>query len=158
MQRLLPPILWLLLLIVVAVIMGLRDTLHRTDIAELDLRMAPFADYRWAGAILGVTGLALLIAGRRAFSIADTNINTFDKPTRLVTNGVFAVSRNPMYLGFLLTLLGVSVLTFEPLTLIAPAIFWAASSAWYIPFEERAAATAFGDAYQDYCRRTRRWI
>ncbi len=158
MQRVIPPILWLLLLIGVGMIMGFRESLHRSDISELDERLAHLADFRWIGAILVIAGLVLLITGRRAFAVARTNIYTFGEPTRLVTNGVFALSRNPMYLGFLLTLLGAAVLTFEPMTLIAPTIFWAAASIWYIPFEERAAASAFGDAYQDYCRRTRRWI
>lgn len=103
-------------------------------------------------------GLYLLIAARRAFRRARTTVMTFDNPDRLVTAGPFAFSRNPMYLGFVLVLLGIALLAGYAVGFLAPLIFFLLASFWYIPFEERAAARAFGADYASYRARTRRWI
>jgi protein-S-isoprenylcysteine O-methyltransferase Ste14 len=63
-----------------------------------------------------------------------------------------------MYLGLVVALIGIAVASNTLPNLGLAAIFLAIVDRWYIPFEERAAAAVFGEAYVDYCRRTRRWL
>ena len=103
-------------------------------------------------------GIWLLVSARHAFARARTTVMTFDPPTRLVTSGPFSFTRNPMYLGFLLVLLGAALLAGYAVGFLAPLIFFVLAQAWYIPFEERAAAAAFGGDYDRYRAATRRWL
>jgi protein-S-isoprenylcysteine O-methyltransferase Ste14 len=148
MRRLLPPI----LVVLCAIVM--------------------LALFRWmpAGEVLPspynyVIGVPLILAGlgfglyaARQFSRVRTNIKTFDKPNVLVTDGAFRFSRNPMYLGFAIALLGFAI----KLNVLAPFLvvlgFVLITHFWYIRFEERMAGETFGEAYEDYRRKTRRWI
>ncbi|PHR20101.1 MAG: S-isoprenylcysteine methyltransferase [Hoeflea sp.] len=105
-----------------------------------------------------IAGLWLLVSARLAFLRSKTTIMTFDRPEKLVTSGPFAFTRNPMYLGFLLLLIGAAVLAGYAAGIVAPLMFFVLARFWYIPFEERAAEEAFGSEYAAYRARTRRWI
>ncbi|MCE3289332.1 MAG: hypothetical protein K0R83_1344, partial [Caulobacter sp.] len=83
---------------------------------------------------------------------------TFDDPDVLVTGGPFRFTRNPMYLGFLLLLAGVALGLGAASPWIVPVVFWLLADRWYIPFEERAMRRTFGEAYEAYARRVRRWV
>ncbi|WP_416384449.1 methyltransferase family protein [Roseibium aggregatum] len=85
-------------------------------------------------------------------------MHTFRQPTRLVTSGIYALSRNPMYLGFLLMLLGVAVCTNEALNVLFAIVFFLVAQFWYIPIEERNAERTFGQPYLDYRKNVRRWL
>lgn len=87
-----------------------------------------------------------------------TNIKTFDSPNTRVTNGWFRFSRNPMYLGFTLLLAGAAAVAGCAYAFAPPMVFVIVAARIYIPFEERAMVTTFGDAYGSYCRKVRRWI
>ena len=112
----------------------------------------------WLGLIPLLLGIGVLMIGSGRFRRAGTNIKTFDEPGQMVTDGPFRFSRNPMYLGFLLFLLGIAVLMGALTPLLGPALFALAAQLWYIPFEERAMSAKFGDAYHAYVRKVRRWI
>lgn len=111
-----------------------------------------------AGAILMGVGLVPLIVARIQFAKTKTNIFTFDEPGQLVTTGVFRVSRNPMYLGFALLLLGVSWLLRSIPAMIIFMAFVLITDRWYIAFEERWMRDKFGSAFEAYAKRTRRWL
>jgi protein-S-isoprenylcysteine O-methyltransferase Ste14 len=120
---------------------------------------------RWAGPpanLLGVpvavAGLLLAVAGSRAFDRAGANIQTFEEPTALVTGGWFARTRNPMYLGFLIALLGTAVLVGSLSALLGPVGFFLAAQFHYVPFEEERMRETFGADYEEYARHVRRWI
>ena len=111
---------------------------------------------------LGCELLAVVINLTAIFSFikSKTTINPV-KPhtaTSLVTSGVFAFSRNPMYLGLLLFLFGfalqVNVVGGIPLLLL----FVLYMNAFQILPEERAMLEVFGDEYQEYAENVRRWI
>lgn len=114
----------------------------------------------WNGVGLAplVLGAWLLLAGSGRFRRIGTNIKTFDEPGILVTDGLFSVSRNPMYLGFVLVLTGAGLLMGTASPLAMPILFALIADLWYIRFEERALRRKFGEAYEAYARRTRRWI
>ena len=144
MQWLIPPRLWLALLVTMIVGALLRAA---------DPIAGPWLI--WAGGALAALGVAVLLTAHRTFQRAETTVHTFHEPGEMVTDGLFAYSRNPMYLGFLTALLGVALALRDPLALLGPAVFWAAAQFWYIPFEERAAEARFGEAYR---RRVRQWL
>ncbi|NIH67170.1 methyltransferase family protein [Modestobacter marinus] len=79
------------------------------------------------------------------------------RPQRLVTSGPYAVSRNPMYLGHLVFLAGLTALTRSPLAVAVTAVL--------VPwFDARARAdharlvSLFGEPYRDYATRVPRWL
>jgi protein-S-isoprenylcysteine O-methyltransferase Ste14 len=145
MQRLLPPLLFALLLIPVLL-------LHRWTAGP------GFPTPVWLWAVPLGLGLAGLMAARVQFTRSDSEIMTFDTPRNMVTGGAFGVSRNPMYLGFLLILLAAALSTGSIWALAAPAVFFAACHWWYIPAEEANMKATFGATYAAYAARVRRWL
>lgn len=95
-----------------------------------------------------------------AFVRAKTTVNPVrvDRATRLVTTGLYRVSRNPMYLGLITVLAGWALLLgrLGPFLLIA--VFERLMVTFQIRAEEIALAARFGDEYVAYARRVGRWI
>lgn len=78
-------------------------------------------------------------------------------PERLVTTGPFAYCRNPMYLGHIIFLLGLTL----SLGSVLAAIITAASAVWFqfrVRRDEKRLAERFGQSYVDYAARVARWI
>jgi protein-S-isoprenylcysteine O-methyltransferase Ste14 len=78
-------------------------------------------------------------------------------PDHLVTDGVYARTRNPMYLGHLLFLTGLALLTRSPLAVG----LLGALGPWYgtrVAADERRLREAFGEEYAAYCERVPRWL
>jgi protein-S-isoprenylcysteine O-methyltransferase Ste14 len=114
--------------------------------------------YTLVGAAVAALGLVVTLSGARLFARVRTNLRTRNEPGVLVTDGLFRWSRNPMYLGFVLLLLGTAILLGTTTPFIAPALFAIIADRWYIVFEERAMQTKFGAQYEAYMDRTRRWL
>jgi protein-S-isoprenylcysteine O-methyltransferase Ste14 len=79
-------------------------------------------------------------------------------PAALVTGGVFALSRNPIYLGDALVLAGAILWWDAPLALPLIPAFVAIITRRFILGEEAALARAFGPAWQAWSARVPRWI
>lgn len=75
----------------------------------------------------------------------------------LVTTGLYAYSRNPIYVGIMLFLIGCVITVPGPLSLIAFGLSAAIIPA-IIAREEAFLIEQFGDAYRTYCSRVRRWL
>lgn len=105
-----------------------------------------------------VVGVVVLSLGHREFDRRAAEVHTFKTPHSMVTSGIFRYTRNPMYLGFLLVLLGGMLFAHSWLALVAPLGFFAASQFWYIPHEEAKLRAVFGAQYEAYTAQTRRWI
>ncbi len=103
-------------------------------------------------------GIMLATAAEGQFRRVGTNVNTFGLATILVTDGCFKCSRNPMYLSFALILIGawITLGSLSPFLGIVAFIF--VTDQWYIAYEERRLAETFGQAYEIYRKRTRRWL
>ena len=114
--------------------------------------------YNWIGVLVGVIGLLIGIAGSATFVRKKTELNTFKNPGELVTTGVFAISRNPMYLGFFLLLLGVALVLGGTAPFAIALLFFLIAQFWYVRFEEARMQAAFGERFEAYRRKTRRWI
>ena len=106
-----------------------------------------------AGALLMmIAGLAML---RRRTTVDP--LHPADA-SALVTGGIFAISRNPIYLGDLLILCGWLLWLGNPLGLLVAASFVLWLTLLQIRHEEAALVARFGDDYRTYCRRVRRWL
>ena len=114
----------------------------------------------WIGGALAVLGICIAVLGVREFRKAQTTVNPLDpsRASNLVTSGVFGLSRNPMYLGMLLVTIGYSVALAKPLSMLVVVMFALYINRWQIIPEERAIRKLFGQEFDDYCAKTRRWI
>jgi protein-S-isoprenylcysteine O-methyltransferase Ste14 len=110
------------------------------------------------GLPLIMLGLSFILFTAYNFKKVQTNIHTFHNPNKLVTSGLFKISRNPIYLGFMFILIGATFLFNAMSTFIGPVIFFLSANFWYIPYEEKAAEEAFGQDYLAYKNKVRRWI
>lgn len=107
---------------------------------------------------LAVLGLWLIARFFLAMRRARTTIDPRGTPTALVTEGVFALSRNPCYLGFVLIALGAAFWADAPLGLAVAAALWALLDRRYARPEEAGLAEAFGPAARDWIARVPRWL
>jgi protein-S-isoprenylcysteine O-methyltransferase Ste14 len=80
------------------------------------------------------------------------------KASRLVTGGVFRISRNPMYLGLALLLIGWAVWLGSASPWLIPPLFVTIVTLLQIIPEEEALARLFGDQYVEYRRDVLRWL
>ena len=115
---------------------------------------------RWAyiGAIPMLVGAALAASAARQFSSAGTNIIPLTKSTALVTDGVFAYTRNPMYTGMILVLAGFALVLDNPWCWVVVGVFFLIVRQLFILREEPLMHETFGDDYSSYQSRVRRWI
>jgi protein-S-isoprenylcysteine O-methyltransferase Ste14 len=146
-QRFLPPTLFYLCIISMVALAWLWPARTVID-----------SPYRLAGFVPLCVGLGISVWGSRKFDAVGTNIKTFDEPDVLVTDGLFRLSRNPMYLGFALALSGVWIVLGTLSPMLGVLVFVLVTDRWYIPFEERLLNETFGEAFKEYRSRTRRWI
>jgi protein-S-isoprenylcysteine O-methyltransferase Ste14 len=106
--------------------------------------------------ILG--GVALATAGIRSFSRAETPVPTNQPTLALVTTGIHARTRNPIYLGLFLIYDGIGMATRNPWTLILTVPLALVIRYGVIAREERYLERLFGDDYRAYKASVRRWI
>jgi len=106
-----------------------------------------------AGAVTSALGVA-------SFRRAGTTVNPLKPHTAssLVAAGIYRLTRNPMYLGFLVALVGWAVfLSSIPAFLLLPA-FVLYMNRFQIEPEERALAARFGESFTNYESSVRRWL
>ncbi len=112
----------------------------------------------WLMLALAVTGSLLVLSAVIQLRLAKTTLMPHRAASTLLTNGVFALSRNPIYLGFtcLATAMALSQHSVGMLLMQIPVV-WVIHT-HVIAAEEAFHAQKFGEQWHDYCRRTRRWI
>ena len=110
------------------------------------------------GSVAIFAGLLVLVLAGGHFRKADTDMIPFREVRALVTSGVYRFTRNPMYLGMALILLGTACTTGIASGLAVPVIFMAIIELRYIRPEEAMLRGIFGEEFDAYCRRVRRWL
>jgi protein-S-isoprenylcysteine O-methyltransferase Ste14 len=146
-SKILPPT-WLLT--AVLIMLGLHFTLPAAQIVP--------APWMLLGLIPLVAGITISTIADRDFKQVGTTVNPFEKPSQMITSGLFHFSRNPMYLGFLVLLVGIAILlgSLTPLGVILPFI-WLINTR-FIRIEEQMMAAQFGQDWLEYKAKVRRWI
>lgn len=111
----------------------------------------------WAGVALCVGGLLFLVLSLIAFGTSFRVGIDVDHPNKLVTSGVFAVSRNPIYVGFALVLLGQFLVfpSWIPLIYLVAAVWLFHRQ---VLREESFLHQHYGREFADYCSRVRRYL
>ncbi len=104
-----------------------------------------------AHAVLGFLLLAFVRDGRGTQA-------PLDPPRALVLRGLYRWIRNPMYLSYVVILLGEAILYRSRALLVYALAFWLLTHTYVVAVEERALTQRFGASYTDYCRRVGRWL
>lgn len=105
-------------------------------------------------------GSACCLSGVYTFKRHKTTPDPRDpsKASEIVRTGIYAYSRNPMYLGFALLLCSIAVYYLSPILLLFVAVFVLYLNRFQIAAEERILLSRFGAHYQDYLHSVRRWF
>lgn len=112
----------------------------------------------YAGGFLIIAGVLLILIAGYSFRKARTHIEPWKPTSSIVTSGIYAYSRNPIYLGMSVIVVGIGVtldsvvvaLSFVPALIVVY---------YYVVRKEEAYLEAkFGEEYLDYKRRVRRWV
>ena len=116
-----------------------------------------FGMTRWWGLPIVVAGFVLVVGSAGRFA-PRTTLRPDETPSLLVTDGFHRYSRNPMYTGMLISLVGGFVMlgSATPVLLI-PLFFWCIRTR-FIAYEEQMLEWRFGDEYRAYKRRVRRFL
>lgn len=111
-------------------------------------------------AFLAFLGFSIALAGLLAFRKSGTTIDPRfpHESSKLVVGGIYRISRNPMYLGMALALIGYGIYLANGAVFLMIPVFVLYMSRFQIVPEERAMLEKFGDDYQAYIARVRRWI
>ena len=114
----------------------------------------------YIGILLLILGLAVLIFVVRLFRKDKTTVNPLspEQATKLVTDGIFKYSRNPMYLGMVFILSSMAVFFNLIGGIILIALFCIYITKFQIIPEERAMSNLFSQDFNKYKQATRRWI
>jgi len=112
------------------------------------------------GLVIALLGGVIAVAGARAFSRARTTVNPLkpEQASALVTGGIYRATRNPMYVGVALVLVGFAAWLWWWPALLGPMTFVAYITRFQILPEERALGARFGAEFETYRRRVRRWL
>jgi protein-S-isoprenylcysteine O-methyltransferase Ste14 len=109
---------------------------------------------------LGAAAVFFGMGGIITFRLANTTINPvqIDKASRVVSSGIYRITRNPMYVGLTALLVTWSVFLAVPATIVGPIFFAVFTHRFQILPEERVMSAKFGRDYDEYRNRVRRWL
>ena len=107
-----------------------------------------------------VAGVCVALLGVASFHRARTTVNPLkpEKSSALVMSGIYRYTRNPMYLGLLLVLLGWAFFLANALAFMFLPLFVLYINRFQIDPEERALVSMFGQEFTAYLSKVRRWL
>ncbi|MGE3510774.1 MAG: isoprenylcysteine carboxylmethyltransferase family protein [Vicinamibacterales bacterium] len=111
-----------------------------------------------AGWAVGVMGFLLMVEGWRLFKRDRVAICPTAPTERLVTHGLYRVTRNPMYLGLVLMLAGAAVGVGTAPFYVATIVYFLIVDRVFCRYEEAKLVARFGSEYAAYTRQVRRWL
>lgn len=127
--------------------------------------LLPFLGFSMPGnSLLGgsvvLAGGAIAVMGVLEFRRANTTVDPRNpqQSASLVGSGVYKISRNPMYLGFLMMLFGWFIIISNLAAVVFLPLFVVYLNQFQIKPEERFLKEKFGAGYSEYCSKVRRWL
>lgn len=114
--------------------------------------------YRILGIIPIIFGVTINLWADNLFKKKQTTVKPDKTPTFLIIDWPFSFSRHPMYLGFVLILLGVSITLGSLSSFISPMLMFITLERKFIPLEEQQMEEIFGNKYREYQKKVSRWI
>jgi protein-S-isoprenylcysteine O-methyltransferase Ste14 len=111
-----------------------------------------------AGIVLIITGFVLIASARREFASFSQPTDPSQPTSKVINTGVFAISRNPLYLGAVAVFLGLALalnMLWALVTLLLSIII--CHYVLIVP-EERYLAAKFGEEYKEYTASVHRWL
>jgi protein-S-isoprenylcysteine O-methyltransferase Ste14 len=112
--------------------------------------------------VLGVAclvgGFAMMMWAWALFNAKKTAICPTSEASTLIEKGPFHFTRNPMYLGMILMLCGISFLMGSFIIFAAPIAFFITVNYVFIPVEEQNMERIFGSRFNEYRQQVRRWL
>ena len=140
---------------IVTLIFGFAIYLSRKIFPEIEIQYSSFF-----GIFLLLLGFFILISAVKLFRNDKTTVNPLspEQATKLVTNGIFKLSRNPMYLGMAVILASVAVFFNIIGGIISMALFCLYITKFQIIPEEKVMKELFAQDFEQYMQATRRWI
>ena len=112
----------------------------------------------WLGIGTAVAGFAIMIHGWWQFRRDDVAICPTAATNKLLTDGIYRVTRNPMYLGILMMLAGIGIWFGTLPFALATIGWWVVIRFAFCPYEERKLEQTFGGDYRRYRAHVSRWI
>lgn len=109
------------------------------------------------GILIIILGTYLIMSPYYLFKKHSTP-EKFEESSSVVKDGLYKYSRNPMYLGMALFLLGLSVLIGNLVGFVTPIFLFAILNFMFIPYEEERMERERGEKYLDYKNKIRRWL
>jgi protein-S-isoprenylcysteine O-methyltransferase Ste14 len=114
--------------------------------------------WKIVGLALVAVGLLLAFSAVNEFRKAQTTLDPHGSPKALVSNGIYRFTRNPIYLGFFLIIIGFPLYFESVWGVIAAPLFAMTLRRLVIEKEEAYLEKKFGEAYTGYKSRVRRWL
>jgi protein-S-isoprenylcysteine O-methyltransferase Ste14 len=109
------------------------------------------------GVFIAFAGFVIMGKSRDLFKKYNTTLD-IKKSSFLIKEGLFAKTRNPMYIGMFLFLLGAGVSFRNVFSVITSFGFLLLIQCYFIPKEERLLSETFGEEFSDYKQKVRRWF
>ena len=110
------------------------------------------------GMLSALLGFGIMLRAWWLFRVRSTAICPTAETTTLITDDVYRLTRNPMYLGMVLMLLGVAIATGGLPSFLAALGFFLIIDFVFCPFEEQKLARSFGAEFARYRGSVRRWL
>ena len=103
-------------------------------------------------------GVLLIRSSMRGIDRAGTTYDPYAASTALVTSGIYKYTRNPGYLGLAVIQLGLALMIDSPWIGVATVVAVVVTNQFVIRLEEEKLRRTFGQDYQDYLNKVRRWL
>ncbi len=113
--------------------------------------------YNLAGLVIAFSGFVIMGKSWNLFNEYKTTLG-FEKSAHFIREGIFLKTRNPMYIGMFLLLLGFGICVRNIFSIAVPFVFLFIIAVYFIPLEEKLMKKAFGEEYIDYMKKVKRWI
>ena len=111
-----------------------------------------------AGGVLLAAALALAVSAFVVFRRHDESLDLRKPTRRLVSAGPYRISRNPVYLAFVVFIAGLGCADNAAAVMLAVVPAFAALNWYTIPHEEAYLRRTLGADYEEYAARVRRWL